>query len=685
MNKWPHTVRVSAVALIIIAASTQASKAVPNNWTNSASSPWQISTNWSLAIAPNNSAGVDPTQITNAGIKTVTINAATSSATLLLGSFTLSAPTDSANTLALVNVPLATPLTTSGAFLVSNRGALAITNSAVNATGNFDIVGGSLILDSGSLTCRTNCDLQSGTMLINSGSLNAIAGTNGIQMGRFAGATTSLTVKGGAVNALRLAMGYILGSTSTLTIAGGAVNLLSDFSAGQRQSTTADVTISSGSLTATNGFAKIADRSTATFTQTGGAVSFGDLSLGNQGVGTYNFTGGTFRMIPFSLDNLFIVANLENADFNQRGGVAVIGTEIHIADSDVVTGNINITGGQFFATNDIVAIGRQGIGAMLVTNANVVLTNTSVGRHFGSSGTLTVQNNANVSLIGDLSIGRFAGASGTVQVQGGTLSVTSDDLWVGRAGSGDLSITGGTLIGRRVRVACSEDGTNAPSGTFSVSSGNFICSSNLIVGTPLVSSGQLNLSGGRVIVTNSTGSASVQISSGIATMDGGTLTTDKLLINNSNATFSFNNGLIRAKTITVSNSQPFTVGDGINPATLELLGGTYTFADGLVISPNATVTGCGTVIGTVVNNGTYNNPCGSIAAIRVSNITKIGNSVTIQFNTLSGSNHIVEYKTNLAAPTWNSLLPAIPGNGSTMSKTDTTATNASRFYRVRVQ
>ena len=683
MNKWPHTVRVSAVALIIIAASPQASKAVPNNWTNSASSLWQISTNWSLASAPNNSAGADPTQITNAGTRTVTINAATPSAALSLRSFTLSAPTGSANTLALVNAT--NQLSTSKAFLVSNRGALAITNSAVNATADFDIVGGSLILDSGSLTCGLNCDLQSGTMLINSGTLNAIAGTTGIRMGRFAGATTSLTVKGGVVNALRLTMGSVIGSANTLTIAGGAVNLLSDFSAGQSQSTTADVTISSGSLTATNGFAKIADRSAATFTQTGGAVSFGDLAVGDLGVATYNLKGGTFRMIPFSLDNLFIVANMENADFNQSGGVAVIGTEIHIADFSGVTGNINITGGQFFATNDIVAIGREGIGAMLVTNANVVLTNTSVGRHLGSSGTLTVQNNANISFVGDLSIGRLAGASGSVQVQGGTLSVTNDDLWVGRAGSGDLFITGGTLIGRRVRVANSEDGTNAPSGTFSISSGNFICSSNLIVGTPLVSSGQLNLSGGRVIVTNSTGSASVQISSGVATMDGGTLTTDKLLINDSNGTFSFNNGLIRAKTITVSNNQPFTVGDGINPATLELLGGTYTFADGLVISPNATVTGCGTVIGTVVNNGTYNNPCGSIAAIRVSNITKIGNSVTIQFNTLSGSNHIVEYKTNLTAPTWNALLPAILGNGSTMSKTDTTATNASRFYRVRVQ
>src|SRR2546421_6714221 len=38
------------------------------------------------------------------------------------------------------------------------------------------------------------------------------------------------------------------------------------------------------------------------------------------------------------------------------------------------------------------------------------------------------------------------------------------------------------------------------------------------------------------------------------------------------------------------NSLPFVVGDGVHPATFQLLGGTYSFANGLVISNNATVT-----------------------------------------------------------------------------------------------
>jgi T5SS/PEP-CTERM-associated repeat protein len=378
---------------------------------------------------------------------------------------------------------------------------------------------------------------------------------------------------------------------------------------------------------------------------------------------------------------------MENADFNQSGGVASIRTELHVADVAGVVGNLNITGGQFFATNDLIAIGREGIGNMVISNATAVFTNTSVGRHLGSSGTLTLQNSSSLSLIGDLSIGRLAGASGSVQIDGGILSVTNDDLWIGRAGAGDLTVAGGTLRARRVHVGESEDGIVAPTGNFSISAGNVSASSNLVVGTPLISSGQLTLTGGAITVTNVTGSAFVQVSSGSVTMSGGTLTTDKLLINDASATFTFNDGIIRAKAMTVSNGQAFTVGDGVNPATLELQGGTYTFANGLVISPNATVTGCGTVIGTIVNNGTYNNTCGgsSPSPTTISTASKSAGTVTISCASQSGFSYTLEYKTSLTNPTWTPLLPATLGNGGTLNLSDTAATNVSRFYRVKVQ
>lgn len=680
--------RTPALAVSLAMLLPGLSSLAANDWTNNLSALWRSSTNWSLTTAPNGTSNADPTQITNAVTKTVTVDSLTASVNLSLRGLTISAPVGSTNTLGLLNVPLGTPLTTSKPFLVGSRAILAITNSAVSAADSFDIAGGALILDSGSLNCAVNCDLQSGRMIVNSGTLNAtlnpLLGTTGIRMGRFSGANASLVINGGTVTAPRITLGSVSGSQSSLTIAGGNLITPDSFSAGQQPATTASVTMTAGSLVVTNGRTKIADRSAASFSQSGGNTRFSDLSIGDLGVGAYNLSGGTFTVTSDNSD-LCIIGNMEAGDFNQSGGVAVIDNEMHVADFDGISANLNIRGGQFFATNELVAIGRFGLGTMTVSNATAVLINTSIGRHLGANGTLLVQNNANLVFTGDLSAGRLAGASGSIQIEGGSLSVTNDDFWIGRGGTGGLTVTGGNLRAGRVHVGESDDGTNAPTGTLSISAGTFTASSNLVVGTPLLSSGQLFITGGQITVTNSTGSAFVQVNSGSASMTGGTLTADILLINNTNAAFTFNNGLIRAKAMTVANGQPFTVGDGINPATLELLGGTYTFANGLVISPNATVTGCGTVIGSITNNGTYNNPCGPGPALSIASITKSGNTAAVSFVSINSRNHTLEFKNALTNANWTPILPGLPGNGNPLTLTDPAATNATRFYRVHAQ
>jgi len=688
MKKSLFLLRRSTTALAVTLLAGQSFAA--NNWTPATSGLWRTAANWSLGVAPSNKSNENPVQITNGVTKTITIDSTTTSGNLGVRGLTISTPVGSTNTLALVNVP--TPLSTSNPFLLGSRAVLAITNSTVSPSDSFDVLDSTVILHSGSLNCPVNCDLQSGTIIVNGGTLNAtidpLLGTTGIRMGRFFGANASLVINGGTVNAERLTMGSVAGSANTLTIAGGTLNLRSDFSAGQLQSTIATVNLTSGSFIATNGFSKIADRSAATFTQSGGTVSFGDLSVGDLGVGTYNFIAGNFNMIPFAPTNFLIIANMENADFNQSGGTSLIHAEIHVADFAGVIGNLNITGGQFFATNDLIAIGREGTGSMLISNATAVFTNTSVGRHLGSSGMITVQNNANLSFIGDLSIGRLAGASGVMQVDGGLVSVTNDDLWVGRAGSGSLTMTGGTIRARRVHVGNSEDGIAAPTGTFSMQAGNFSASSNLLVGTALVSAGTLDLSGGSISITNSLGTALVQVSSGAVTMTGGTLNTDQLVINDPSASFTFNNGTLRAKSMIVSNGQPFTVGDGINPAVLELQGGTFSFANGLVIAPNATVIGCGTIIGAVVNNGIYNNPCAGAPqpnSPTVSSLVHAGQVAAMSCVSQNGFTYTLEFKNALSDPAWTAVLPGVSGNGGVLNLTDPTATNSSRFYRIRVE
>jgi len=402
-------------------------------------------------------------------------------------------------------------------------------------------------------------------------------------------------------------------------------------------------------------------------------------------VGTFNLSGGQMTVIPRTTNDLTIVGNLENGAFNQSGGVALIKSELHVADFSGVVGIVSLTGGEFFATNDLVAIGRYGIGNMTVSNALAVLTNTSVGRHDTGVGTLTIQSNANVILIADLSIGRLLGASGQVFVEAGLLSITNDDLWVGRGGSGELTVSGGTVHAKSLRVGESDDGTNAPVGNFTFNGGNVIVSSNFTVGTPFLSTGHVAIASGTFHVTNALGTAFLAIRAGDFTMNGGTLMADSLFITNANGSFTFNNGTIQAQALNVANGKPFVIGDGVNPTTLELRGGTYTFANGLVISPNATVAGCGTVIGAIINNGTYTNFCGQSPTVSINSLTRTGNTVTVSFSSASGLIHTLEFKSSLGDASWTPIPPALLGDGNVMNAPDTTATNDSRFYRIHVQ
>jgi hypothetical protein len=61
----------------------------------------------------------------------------------------------------------------------------------------------------------------------------------------------------------------------------------------------------------------------------------------------------------------------------------------------------------------------------------------------------------------------------------------------------------------------------------------------------------------------------------------------------------------------------------------------------------------------------------------------VGTNVVISFQTVSGFNYQVQYKTNLTDAAWNSV-STVPGNNGTQSVTDPIV-NATRFYRVQVQ
>jgi hypothetical protein len=256
----------------------------------------------------------------------------------------------------------------------------------------------------------------------------------------------------------------------------------------------------------------------------------------------------------------------------------------------------------------------------------------------------------------------------------------------GGGGGGELTISGGFVTAQRLQVGANDgDTNNLPTGTFTQSGGTAQFDKGWFIGTAGLSSGTATMSGGVIVATNSAGTNQINIANGSLTMNGGTVIADALVMTNAAGQFSFNNGLLRAKSITVANGASFIVGDGINPATLELQGGVYTFADGLVISPNATVTGCGTIIGAMTNNGTYLNPCAGPPPATISSVSRAGSVASVTFVSASGVSYTLEYKNALSDPTWTPILPAQPGTGGAMTLTDSAATNRTRFYRVGAQ
>src|SRR5262249_17489844 len=109
-----------------------------------------------------------------------------------------------------------------------------------------------------------------------------------------------------------------------------------------------------------------------------------------------------------------------------------------------------------------------------------------------------------------------------------------------------------------------------------------------------------------------TSSALLALASGSFDFYGGEITTDNLILTNSGGKFSFHGGKLHTKNSTFFNGGAFFVGDGTNAAPLGFVGGTHGFPDGLIISSNATLTGCGTIIGPITNHGTIATNCGGI-------------------------------------------------------------------------
>ncbi len=176
-----------------------------------------------------------------------------------------------------------------------------------------------------------------------------------------------------------------------------------------------------------------------------------------------------------------------NTQINNAGTANVDGTG-NAADTKNFTlgtnvgdsGTLNVINDNTLTVNGAFIIGQSGDGTAVLSNHSATSTtgNTIVSNQSGSTGSLTVQNNAILNVGHDLSIGNMATSNGTADVSG-TISVTTD-MVVGNAGTGMLTIHNGGDVFVTNTAVIGNMATGV--GTVIVNDSTFDANTNIVVG-----------------------------------------------------------------------------------------------------------------------------------------------------------------------------------------------------------
>ncbi len=228
-------------------------------------------------------------------------------------------------------------------------------------------------------------------------------------------------------------------------------------------------------------------------------------------------------------------------------------------------------------------------GDFMVTN-NPNLTIVSAASLTSLGGTVNVSSNATATTV---NLGSLTTAGGAVNVSGNT-SITTVDL-------GNLTSAGGS-----VNVSGNASTTTVGLGSLTTASGSVNVSGNTSATTVDLSS-LTTVGGGSGAKANEV--AKTVIGNNGPMSAGGSLdvsgNTAAMLINLRSLTTVVGNVTIasNAPNVSVNLNRLTSVGDGINPATISLQRGTFSFANGLSVGPLVSLTGVGTLAGNVTNAG----------------------------------------------------------------------------------
>jgi T5SS/PEP-CTERM-associated repeat protein len=393
-------------------------------------------------------------------------------------------------------------------------------------------------------------------------------------------ATLTVTT-GGAIDITNASL-MVIGRFISFNMWGGRVTLEQGSIISREEPLTTNVTV----------ITRIGRTNEAILTINGGSMDVSQLLVGESPGAQFRRSRGIIRLNGGSLD---------------------VRAELSVGHDAGCTGIVQVAGGTLNVINNltnIMRVGDFGTGSLSISNGSANIGNLSVGRHDGALGTLTLLSGGELKAGDDVSVGRFSGATGLVLVAGGTLHITNNSLWIGREGHGQLVVSNGLVHVDHLNVAVVP--TNTARGSVLVTGGMTLLNSNLTLGAMTTSTGQVQVTDGDLVISNESHTAHASLLGGTLTLTGGSMRTDLLDITNSAAHLQFAGGTLRSGGTHVANGRPFVVGDGTRSAAFEMLGGTHVFPNGLVISRNATLLGCGTIVGNIMNQGTIatNANCG---------------------------------------------------------------------------
>jgi hypothetical protein len=618
-----------------------------NSWTNSVSGNWNNGTNWSLGGPPY--ILLEQVLITNAASKTVTNDGAFPS-TMSISNLTISAPGGAVNTL-LVNAGTNTPLRIVNACIISNGGALVVTNSIWQVDGFGSI-----------------------SNIIN-GSATVLAGSRLVStptyVGSAAGASGTLTIAGGSNSVFgTLSLGSIANGTGTVWVTDGKLfpPLLRVGQFGFGQMITSNGLVQSGG---TVSFIGSQPGSRGQVTVAGGTNIFPSLTIGEMSgaTGSVLVSDGLLQVNGDVLHS--------RGTFTVAGGNANLLGEFDNRPSNIVW----ITGGQMAVTN-----GNMFPGQIVVSNGTLLARDLFLGNSVGiailrvDGGVVALPKSFNGLIVGNGSI------TGSVWQTGGQIILTNTTLSIGGLfGSAVGTVTGsnGTLLASNVFVAAISSGR----GTFNIAGSTNHVYANLILGDEsCIGTGIVNMTSGQLFVTNAAGNATLDVRSGTLAISGGLLQADKIIITNPCAHFVNSGGAVIYNTAVLPPNGDAD-GDGIPNG--------YEISHGLnALDPaNANQDTDGDGLTDLQEYLAGTDPTNSASAFRVTSIVRTNSNIRITWSTAGGHTNRVLIATPVPGGSFTnefsnlSSFIILPGSGDTSTNYTHIggATNSpSNYYRIRL-